>query len=568
MKYELIGKNDYLNPIDMILHNRGIEDIQSFLHTNIKNVIHWSKLENMNRAIDCLLKHIEKKSKIFIQIDSDCDGVNSSAMLINYVRKIFPDVDIQWRIHEGKQHGIIVDTVPNDIDLVIIPDAGSNQYQEHKQLKEREIDVIVLDHHECERESEDAIVVNNQLSPSYTNKNFSGAGIVMKFLEALDSKLNINHAHYYMDLTSIGNIGDVMDGRELETRYYMLKGLENINNSFLKALFDKQEYSTKGVRSLITTAFYIVPLINAAIRVANMQEKLQMVKSFLESKELVYYKRNNEHETIQVNTARMLGNIKNKQGRMRDKSVVEIESKIKEKNLLDNKILIVNVTNSLDKNLTGLVATQLSRKFKRPTMLLRYNAKKCTFGGSIRGYEKGAIKDFKQLLHETNQFNFVEGHANAAGFDINADNIMKLNEILNNKLKDIQIDVDVHEVDFVISAKNLKESFVKELHGYKNLWGQKVDEPLLAIKEISVNKEDVQLMGKNKNTIKFTHKGIEYVKFFTNEDTYNNMISKGENLVIDVVGKASVNDYEGKQTGKIIIEDFEVVKVKKKEFIF
>src|SRR5690606_16919608 len=121
--------------IETILKNRGIEDIQSFLNVSEKDVVHWSNLENIEKAVDCLLKHIKKNSKIFIQYDSDFDGIASSSMLINYLRKVFPNVDIQWRIHEGKQHGVIVEEVPDDVDLAIIPDAGSNQYKEHKQLK-------------------------------------------------------------------------------------------------------------------------------------------------------------------------------------------------------------------------------------------------------------------------------------------------------------------------------------------------------------------------------------------------------------------------------------------------
>src|SRR5205085_11494007 len=116
-------------------------------------------------------------------------------------------------------------TIPNDINLVIVPDAGSNQFKEHKQLKERNIDVIVLDHHECNEESGDAIVVNSQLSPDYPNKQFSGVGITYKFCKALDDKLGIKHADEYLDLVAIGNVADSQDMRSLETRYFVLKGL-------------------------------------------------------------------------------------------------------------------------------------------------------------------------------------------------------------------------------------------------------------------------------------------------------------------------------------------------------
>lgn len=71
MKCELIGKNDYLNPLETILTNRGIEDIQSFLNVSEKNVVHWSKLKNINEAVECFLQHIKKDSKVFVQVDSD-----------------------------------------------------------------------------------------------------------------------------------------------------------------------------------------------------------------------------------------------------------------------------------------------------------------------------------------------------------------------------------------------------------------------------------------------------------------------------------------------------------------
>lgn len=569
MKYELIGSNDYfLNPIETILKNRGIEDIQSFLNVSEKNVIHWSNLENVDKAVDCLLEHVEKGSKIFIQYDSDIDGISSTTMLINYLRKVFPNVNIQWRIHEGKQHGVIVKEVPNDVDLVIIPDAGSNQYKEHQELKERGIEVIVLDHHECEKESEHAIVVNNQLSPNYSNKNFSGAGIVYKFLQALDHKLNIKHADHYLDLVAVGNIGDMMDSRELETRYYMQKGLTKINNSFLKALFEKQEFSTKGIINLINVAFYIVPLCNAAIRAGNTQEKLQMINAFLESKELIYYKRNDEHEPIQKNTARLLTNIRSRQNRTRDKGVALIEERIAEKNLLDNKILIVNVTDILDKNLTGLVANQISRKYKRPVLMVRQKGDTSILGGSARGYEKGAIKDLKQFLTNTGKFIFCEGHANAHGLEIEAEKLVEVNQLFNEQLKDVDIDMDIHKVDFIIPAKQLNDGVIKSLHELRDTWGQYVEEPLLAIKDIEMNKDEIYINGSKKNTLKFIYKEIEFIKFFSSEEEWESIVNQGERLVIDVVGKCSVNEWEGKKKAQIVIEDYEVKKVKKKEFIF
>ena len=570
MKYELIGKNDYfLKPVDTILQNRGIVDVQSFLGVNENSIIHWSKLRNIDKAVDCLMEHIENKSKIFVQYDSDIDGITSSSMLINYIKHVFSEVDIEWRIQDGKQHGVFVKTVPTDAKLVIIPDAGSNQYKEHKQLKDMGMDVIVLDHHDCEEETKDAIVVNNQLSPEYENKNFSGAGIVYKFLKALDTKLTINHADHYLDLVAVGNIGDMIDSREVETRYYMQKGLKKINNSFLKALIKKQDFSMSGIVNLINVAFYIVPLCNAAIRAGTKEEKEQMIRAFLESDEKIYYKRNDEYESIQVSTARMLANLRAKQNRVRDKGVASIQERIEDRNLLNNKILIVNVTEILDKNLTGLVANQLAKLYKRPVLLVREReGKEGVYGGSARGYEKGVIKDLKQFLTDTGKFVFCEGHANAHGIEIEGEQLIEVNNIINEQLKDVEIDMDIHKVDFIIHGNQLTDSLIKDLHKLRDIWGQKVEEPLLAIKEVSVNKDDIYLNGKKKNTIKFKQRGIDFVKFFSNEDTYNDIVSKGDNLVFDSIGNASVNSWEGKDTPQVVIEDYEVVKTKKKQILF
>lgn len=133
----------------------------------------WRLLNNIEKAALATINLMKEGKKVWIQADADCDGMMSGAILYIYLKKIFPESDISWRVHDVKMHGVIVDTVPNETDIVFIPDAGSNQYEEHKLLTDMGKTVIVLDHHLCEKESKDAIVVNNQLS-SYPNKNFSG----------------------------------------------------------------------------------------------------------------------------------------------------------------------------------------------------------------------------------------------------------------------------------------------------------------------------------------------------------------------------------------------------------
>jgi single-stranded-DNA-specific exonuclease len=228
----------------------------------------------------------------------------------------------------------------------------------------------------------------------------------------------------------------------------------------------------------------------------------------------------------------------------------------------------VNVTDILEKNLTGLVANILSKKYKRPVLLLRYNEKLGIFNGSGRGYEKGAIKDLQKFLQATGQFNFVEGHANANGISINADKIVEANEYINEQLKEVEIDISVYEVDFILPVKSLTERFINEINRHRDLWGQQVEEPKIAIKDVEVNTDEIFLNGKTSKTIKFINKGIEFIKFFSSEEEYEELTSKGDRVILDVVGKCAVNSWEGKETPQIIMDEYEVTKIKRKELVF
>lgn len=576
MAYKLIGNNDYnFNPLSTILKNRGIENPKSFIDVNQSSVIHFSKLDNIDKASDCLIKHLENKNKIFVQVDSDVDGYTSSSIIINYIKKICPKANIHYRIQDGKEHGIFIDTIPDDVDLVIIPDAGSSQFEEHEALSKRGTEIIVIDHHECERESEHAIVVNNQLSPNYSNKTLTGAGMAYKFCQAVDYKLGKTKAEQFLDLVSIGNIADSADSRNLETRYFMNEGLRNIKHPLLKKLFKKQEFSTKGDKNIQNTQFFINPLINAAIRVGSSEEKDQMMRAFLLSKEKVPYKKRGQSETelvsIHDDTVRILGNLKAKQKRIADAAGVEIKNRIEEKSLTANKVLIIYIEGILDKSLTGLVANQLAEEYKKPVLLARNDPEKGKdiLSGSIRGYDKGFIKDFKKVLIDTGLFEFVEGHPNAAGFAIKRQNLTLVNKVLNEKFKDIDIEEYVQNVDFEIPANQLRKEFLIKLYSYKDYWGYKVEEPLVAITELEVDVDQIEHIGKkNKTTVKFKHGDIEYIRFKSDTEYFEKLTQSNGTLILNVVGKARVNEYKGRQTPQIEIYDLEVVRTKKKELVF
>jgi len=553
VEFTLIGENNIHNPIETIFRNRGVEDAFTLLTCDESYLIPYNLLKNIEKAVECLLKHVKEDNEVFIQVDSDIDGYSSAATLINCLYRIFPGIKITWKLQEGKGHGVVLKNVPEAAKLVIIPDAGSNQYTEHKELFDKGIDVIILDHHECEKESEYAIVVNNQLSPEYSNKRFSGAGIVYKFCKALDAKLNTSYADDYLDLVAFGNIGDMIDLRELETRYIVKQGLQQIKNPLLEALVQKQEYSLNGKVNIIGAAFYIVPLINAGIRVGTYKEKEDMMRSFLEHDEQVYYKRGKCYETLHTSIARTLYNLRSKQNKLKTSGTEVLLDGIDDK--LDKKVLVLNITDTVDKNLTGLVANQLADKYKRPVILLR-EKEPGVLAGSARGQEK-VVSDFKEYLTNTGLFVFCEGHGNAFGVEIDEKNLIKLEDVIKNDESLKIIKTDSKEVDLLFQEYINRDTVLK-IAEYRDEWGSTINEPKIAFKDIPVQVSSVQLLGKKRKLLKFNYDGVDFIKQFFKEEDFYRDFNEGETIYLDVLGKCQVNEWEGKKTPQIDIIDYEI----------
>ena len=135
MKFKLLkgSPNNVGDIISTVLHNRGITNTNEFLHTGKSNSISYEQLDNINEAVKCMVKHIEGNSNIHIVVDSDADGYCSAAMVFQYLKKYAPALNITYSLHTGKQHGLSADIeIPKNTNLIIIPDASSNEYERHE----------------------------------------------------------------------------------------------------------------------------------------------------------------------------------------------------------------------------------------------------------------------------------------------------------------------------------------------------------------------------------------------------------------------------------------------------
>lgn len=578
MKYRLINSiNPNLSPIQQILVNRGVHSskIEDFIKTNDSVIINPLKLNNLNKGVMMLLKAIKEKKKMLVQVDSDCDGYTSAAVFINYMYKVFPSYclnHIDIRLHEGKEHGIILDTVlGKDYGIVVAPDASSNEYEIHKTLSDNGIDVLVLDHHEASRESECATVINNQLSKDYTNKDLSGVGIVYKFIKHIDSMLKLDCADNYLDLVALGMIADMMDMRSLETKHLISKGVSSIKSPFINGLIDRQAYSIGESVTPIGMAFYIAPLVNATIRMGSQEEKEIMFKAMLEHlaySEVPSTKRGEKGKTEAIITqaVRQSINIRTKQNKARDEGKMKISSLI-EAGGTNSKIIALEIDDSvLDKRLTGLVANQLISEYKKPVLLLRKN-KEGVLCGSGRGYDKiKELPSFRDYLLNTGLVDYAEGHANALGVGIKEDNLKVLIDKTNEILNHIEDMVD-YDVDFIYSAEDFKAQDIIDISSMKPLWGKYIEESYIAVEGIKITKQNIQLMSPNKKpTLRITlPNGVSIIKFRSSQEEYESLCSEGF-IEINIVGKASINEWNGNISPQILVQEYEIVTKKKYYF--
>ena len=591
MKYKLIKPiNENYSTIEQILTNRNIkhEDIKQYLNTTDESVSSFNAFgkDVLWKAFCAIGTCIAEDQKALVIVDSDCDGYTASALLINYLYDLFPawvQNKLSWFIHGGKQHGlsdVMEKGIDEDIKLVIVPDAGSNDYEEHKLLKERGVEVIVLDHHEAERISENAIIINNQLS-DYPNKNMSGVGVVWQFCSYIDTLNSTNYANDYLDLVALGMDADMMSMTSIETKHLISKGLKQVQNPFFAAMVDKNSYSMKGKITPIGVAFYVAPFVNAIVRSGTQEEKELIFNSMLKFRafdKIPSNKRGHrpgEMEQLYVQAVRTATNVKNRQTRAQDKGLEFLENMIEEHNLLDNKVLLFLLNpGDIDRNIAGLIANKFMAKYQRPCCILTRvedENGKISYQGSARGCDKTGITEFKEICERTNCIMFAEGHQGAFGLGIYShtvglddeaagENILQFIEKTNEILKDVT-DEALYYVDYIYKNVDVNPQNILDIAELDDLWGKDMDEPQVAIEGLKITKEMLTLMSPDKKpTLKITLPNkVSILKFNSSQEEYEKLYSEHGAVEINLVGSCNRNEWNGYVTPQIFIDDYEIV---------
>lgn len=567
MQIKLVNENFQKNYGRELLKARGVMDLDEFLTPSKKCLNDPLLFDNMIQGAELLINTIKNKGKILIVVDSDCDGFTSAAIMHQYIHCIDNSIEIDYILHENKQHGLqdhidkILDNQEN-YSLIILPDSSSNDGVYHDQLKEINLPCLVLDHHITDTPlSDNAIIINNQLSSQYPNKDLTGAGVVYQFCRVLDYLYEVDFADNFIDLAALGIIGDMGSMVQIENRYISKTGLANIKNFFFKSVLDKQSYSTGGKVNPITVAFYVVPLINAMIRVGTMEEKERLYMAFVDGTKKIPSNKRGAKGTLEyaaIESVRECTNARAKQNRLLDNAMVKLESKVFKYDLLENKILFIRLEDEDDfpAELNGLCAMRLAAKFKKPTIVARLNDEGYV-RGSARGLNQSALDSFKNFLDESKMFEYTAGHDNAFGCSIPDKDLFNFHEWANNKLADIDFGEGVYEVNFVRSAADKDiQDIVFDLGKYEECWGQDTPEPIIFIHDLNITRDDYQIMGKNSDTLKITKFGIAYMKFHAKDLIEE--LGQYDEIKMNLVGRTNINSWMGVETPQIFIDAYQI----------
>lgn len=583
MKYNLVNENFTSDYAVNLMKSRGIVNLDMYKAPTREFLQSPSNLKNIAAAAGLYIRVVTQGGRVLIVVDSDNDGYTSAAIIYQYTKRMNPNCSVDYWLHEGKQHGLQdhIDKLMTDnqqYDLIILPDSSSNDAKYHDMLDEINIPCLILDHHLTDvKLSDNAIVVNNQLSPKYENKELTGAGVVYQFCRYIDNTLCHDWADDYLDLAAWGIIGDMGSVLDMENRYIIYAGLskEHIKNDFLKCLLNKQAYSITGKMGAtwddivekvnpISIAFYIVPLVNAMIRVGTMPEKERLFMAFIDGSQMVPCNKRGAKgtmERVDVESTRECANAKSKQDKTKKDAVDRLEAKIFKYDLLENKVLFVRLDEDdrFPSELNGLVAMQLAAKYKKPTIVARLNDQGYN-RGSARGMNQSELRDFREFLLSTGMFEYAQGHANAFGISIPDSRLRAFHELANEALKDIDFGENVYDVNFVrgADASDLYD-LVVDLASQNGIWGQGSPEPVVCVEEISCSPRDVRIMGSNQDTLKIEYNGMSYLKFRAT-DMINELKSypADAQLKLSVVGRCNLNEWMGRKTPQLFIDDYEI----------
>lgn len=404
---------------------RGFDDEKSlaeFLHPRLQDLSDPFNLPGMQAAIDRLLQAIDNQEEVVVYGDYDVDGVSSSTLLnlLLSAYKLKPRTFLPQRLSEG--YGLSLGGVQKAIEgekpaLLIAADCGTNSREEADWLREKNIDLLVLDHHEpaVEGVADCVAIVNPKLGDDY--HYLCTAGVVFKVAHALLKARPLGESfdlRKHLDLVALGTVADIVPLVD-ENRILVRRGLQQLDrtsNMGLQAL--KAVSGLSSPCDAVDVGFKIGPRLNAAGRVNTALDALDLLLS------------TDAHKC--KNLAEKLNLLNRERQSLEQKAREQAEEQFEALPHEEKEFALVLAGDDWHPGVVGIVASRLMRKHHLPTFIIGYD--EAGIGkGSGRSVE--GISLVKALDHCRDLLEAGGGHDQAAGLSVQKENLQSFRKKFN-----------------------------------------------------------------------------------------------------------------------------------------
>ena len=115
-------------------------------------------------------------------------------------------------------------------------------------------------------------------------------------------------------------------------------------------------------------------------------------------------------------------------------------------------------------------------------------------------------------------------------------------------------------VDKIYDAGFIDTSEIVEVIENQDLWGNGIKEPIFVVKNLILTNSDINILGKNQNTLKFSAFGIDYLMFNITKEAKKEFLNTGS-FKLELIGRFNKNTFRGNVSIQFIIEDFSLTKI-------
>ena len=486
------------------LVNRGVvtkEEVSDFLKPKLKLLADPFLIPNMEVAVERLWKARSNNERLLIYGDYDADGITSTALLVEALTKLGWDVQayLPGRFDDG--YGLSPISVEKclgqyKINLLLAVDCGSTSNEAIDCLNNKNVDVIVLDHHQLSNPAPNPVaMVNPQLNNNYPNfQELCSVGLAFKLIHAIvkrgrqeglqkERDLDLKQ---FLDLVAIGTVADLVP-LVGENRKLLRFGLEQLGETTRPGLVElKKIVNIKPPVSVFNVGFNLGPRINAAGRMENPATALNLLLS-------------KDTYSAEINAKKLDDFNLKRQKIERDISNKAIEN-IQNTFNPEKDLVIVEGDKEWHLGVIGIVASRVMRKFYRPTFILAKDGDGWKGSArSIEGFDLAeAMRDCDYLLNDHG------GHAMAAGVSVKPGQLDAFRERINEIAKKT-ISSEMFQAPLKLDAEtNLSEMTLVRLKEMQQIepTGQGNPEIQLLIPKLTMS-GSINRMGKEKQHVKF-----------------------------------------------------------------